>query len=368
MVRIAVVIPTLNEAESIEKVLDDVFNVLGGMDFEVLIVDGHSEDATVDIARSKGAKVIYQRNRGYGDALKTGFLHARNSLNADVLVMMDGDYTYDPKDIPNLVKPILEGQADMVVGNRFPKMEKGAMALLNKIGNKILSWFARKTLKINVHDTQCGIRAFKAELLDHMNLTCEGMPFATEMLAEARFAGAKIVETPVAYRPRIGEAKLNPIKDGFLILGTIIRLIRDTSPLLFFGTIGFILVVAGLAIPKNAPHQDEAWKLIDYLTKPETQVKILENVGFFPTVQEATGAIPSGPLKVLAEGVTAQSATPDAVVAMIPNLGEKGGQFTDAYRTAFQRIVLKGEDPETVVKELGPQIKALFQEMGQEIP
>ena len=131
---------------------------------------------------------------------------------------------------------------------------------------------------------------------------------------------------------------------------------------------GFILVVAGLAIPKNAPHQDEAWKLIDYLTKPETQVKILENVGFFPTVQEATGAIPSGPLKVLAEGVTAQSATPDAVVAMIPNLGEKGGQFTDAYRTAFQRIVLKGEDPETVVKELGPQIKALFQEMGQEIP
>ncbi|MBC7094245.1 ABC transporter substrate-binding protein [Thermococcus sp.] len=131
---------------------------------------------------------------------------------------------------------------------------------------------------------------------------------------------------------------------------------------------GFILVVAGLAIPKNAPNQDEAWKLIDYLTKPETQVKILENVGFFPTVQEATGAIPSGPLKVLAEGVTAQSATPDAVVAMIPNLGEKGGQFTDAYRTAFQRIVLKGEDPETVIKELGPQVKALFQEMGQEIP
>ncbi|MPW38981.1 extracellular solute-binding protein [Thermococcus sp. 101 C5] len=131
---------------------------------------------------------------------------------------------------------------------------------------------------------------------------------------------------------------------------------------------GFILVVAGLAIPKNAPHPDEAWKLIDYLTKPETQVKILENVGFFPTVQEATGAIPSGPLKVIAEGVTAQSATPDAVVAMIPNLGEKGGQFTDAYRTAFQRIVLKGEDPEAVVKELGPQVKQLFQEMGQEIP
>jgi glycosyltransferase involved in cell wall biosynthesis len=223
MVRIAVVIPTLNEAKSIGKVLDEVFNVLRGMDFEVLIVDGHSEDATVDIARSKGAKVIYQRNRGYGDALKTGFLHARNSLNPDVLVMMDGDYTYDPKDIPKLIKPILAGQADMVVGNRFPRMEKGAMTLVNKIGNKILSWVARRILKVNVHDTQCGIRAFKTELLNHMNLTCEGMPFATEMLAEAKFAGAKIVEVPVAYRVRIGSAKLNPIRDGFLILGLIIK-------------------------------------------------------------------------------------------------------------------------------------------------
>jgi dolichol-phosphate mannosyltransferase len=248
MVRIAVVIPTLNEAKSIGKVLDEVFNVLNGMDFEVLIVDGHSEDATVDIARSKGAKVIYQKNRGYGDALKTGFLHARNSLNADVIVMMDGDYTYDPKDIPKLIKPILAGQADMVLGNRFPKMEKGAMTLLNKIGNKILSWFARKTLKINVHDTQCGIRAFKTNLLDHMNLTCEGMPFATEMLAEARLAGAKMVETPVAYRPRIGDAKLNRIRDGLRILGTIVRLIRDTSPLLFFGVIGFVFMVAGVIL------------------------------------------------------------------------------------------------------------------------
>jgi len=131
---------------------------------------------------------------------------------------------------------------------------------------------------------------------------------------------------------------------------------------------GFILVVAGLAIPKGAPHPEEAWKLIDYLTRPETQVKILEKVGFFPTVKEASGILPEGPLKILAEGVTAQSSTPDAIVAMIPNLGAKGGEFKDIYRTAFERIVLKGEDPATVTKELKPKLIALFEEQGVEVP
>ena len=81
-----------------------------------------------------------------------------------------------------------------------------------------------------------------------MNLTCEGMPFATEMLVEAKFSDAKILEVPVHYRRRIGKSKLNPVKDGLMIFGTILRLIRDTSPLLFFGSIGFAFIVAGLVL------------------------------------------------------------------------------------------------------------------------
>lgn len=104
---------------------------------------------------------------------------------------------------------------------------------------------------------------------------------------------------------------------------------------------GFIVVLAGLAIPKNAPHPDEAWKLIDYLTKPETQVKVLEKVGFFPTVKEAENAVPEGPLKILVKGVTAQSSTKDALIVMIPNLGAKGGEFSGIYRDAFKRIILQ---------------------------
>ncbi|RLF89080.1 carbohydrate ABC transporter substrate-binding protein, partial [Thermococci archaeon] len=127
---------------------------------------------------------------------------------------------------------------------------------------------------------------------------------------------------------------------------------------------GFIVVLAGLAIPKNAPHPDEAWKLIDYLTQPETQVKVLEKVGFFPTVKEAANAVPEGPLKILVEGVTAQSSTKDALIVMIPNLGEKGGEFSGIYRDAFKRIILQGEDPQKVISELGPKLHNLFKEKG----
>lgn len=131
---------------------------------------------------------------------------------------------------------------------------------------------------------------------------------------------------------------------------------------------GFILVVAGLAIPKNAPNQDAAWKLIEYLTRPEVQVKVLQNVGFFPSINEAVGKIPEGPLKVMAQGVNAQVSAPDAILAMIPSLGPKGGEFTGTYRKAFERIVLNGEDIQTVLNELGPQLQKLFQETGSPLP
>ncbi len=131
---------------------------------------------------------------------------------------------------------------------------------------------------------------------------------------------------------------------------------------------GFILVVAGLAIPKNSPASQEAWALIEYLTRPEVQVKVLENVGFFPSVNEAVGKIPSGPLKVMAQGVNAQVSADDALLAMIPSLGPKGGEFTGTYRKAFERIVLQGEDIETVINELGPQLLKLFEEVGAPLP
>ena len=131
---------------------------------------------------------------------------------------------------------------------------------------------------------------------------------------------------------------------------------------------GYILVIAGLAIPKDAPNQEEAWKLIEYLTRPETQVKVLENVGFFPTVNEASGKITAGPLKVLAEGVNKQLSTPDSLVALIPSLGEKGGDFKNVYITAFEKIVLNGEDIQSTLNELYTTLMSLFEETGAPLP
>ena len=244
--RIVIVFPALNEREAVGKVLDDVKAVMDGYEHQLLVVDGHSTDGTDEIARGKGAEVIYQRGKGYGDALTTGFFYAKRRLDADVIVMMDADYTYDPKDIPALVQPILGDEADLVLGNRFAGLQKGAMSFVNRVGNRVLSLVAKLALKLNVYDTQSGMRAFRSKLLDSMDLVTGGMPFALEMLAEALSADARIHETPVSYRPRVGKTKLNPIKDGGRILGITLRLMFDTRPLLFFGGIGAVLAAVGL--------------------------------------------------------------------------------------------------------------------------
>jgi dolichol-phosphate hexosyltransferase len=246
-VTLAVVIPALNEEESIGKVIDEVRTVLDGNSYAVLIVDGHSTDRTREIASEMGARVILQRTRGYGDALRTGFLYAHRTLKADCVVMMDADLTYNPADIPPLVAPVLDGTADMVVGNRFATLQPKAMTRANRAGNGLITRLARLTLGLNLHDTQCGLRAFRASLVDYMTLDQEGMSFATEMIVDLSAQKARIVEIPVEYRPRSGKTKLNPVRDGFSILGTVIRLVRDTRPLLFFLSVSAILAVAGIA-------------------------------------------------------------------------------------------------------------------------
>jgi multiple sugar transport system substrate-binding protein len=132
---------------------------------------------------------------------------------------------------------------------------------------------------------------------------------------------------------------------------------------------GFIAVIAGLAIPKGAPNPDLGWKLIDYLTRPETQVAILEGVGFFPVVEEAAGVVPPGPVRIMAEGVTKQAAAPDAIVALLPiGLGGRVGEFTAIYRDAFSAIIVEGRPISEVLEELGELLFKLFEETGAPYP
>lgn len=243
---VLVVIPAMNEAASIGKIIDGVNSSLSNVNHKILVVDGKSTDGTDHITTSKGSLLIYQKGKGYGDALMTGFVYGKENTTAKVLVMIDADSTYAPQDVTRLVEPILNDEADFVIGNRFACMQKGSMTLVNRFGNRILSWLARRTLKIKFHDTQCGLRAFSTHLVDFINCRDGGMPFATEMLVDVMSASARIKEVPIKYFPRIGETKLNPLNDGARIISTILKLMRDTRPMTFFGLAGVILGITGL--------------------------------------------------------------------------------------------------------------------------
>lgn len=125
---------------------------------------------------------------------------------------------------------------------------------------------------------------------------------------------------------------------------------------------GYILVIAGLGIPKNAPDKENNWKLIEYLTRPSTQALILQGTGFFPVVKEAEKEITEGTLKILSAGVTRQASAPLGIPCLIPSLGALGGEFSNIYRMAFERIVLRKEDPNNVLPELSKRLEELFKQ------
>ena len=127
---------------------------------------------------------------------------------------------------------------------------------------------------------------------------------------------------------------------------------------------GYILVLAGLSIPEGSKNVEEIVKTIEFLTSPQTQVAILQNIGFFPVIKEAETAIPEGALRIIAQGVIKQSSTPDSIVSAIPGLGSKGGEFVETYRNAFTRIVLYGEPTDEVLPPLAKKLKNIFSEAG----
>ncbi len=241
---ITAVIPTMNEPAA-QDVIKDVFKALEGHNVEVLVVDKSSDDTPIR-AEKAGARVIYQFASGYGDAYITGFKHLGD--RCEIIVMLDGDKTYDPLELPKLIEPILREQADFVMGNRFADLKEGAMSSRNKFGNKTITAFVNRLYDLDISDSQSGMRAFKKDVLDAIDLNLTGMPFATEMIIEARRAGVRIAEVPISYYPRVGSAKLRPFKHGASIFGALLRMLRDYNPLMLFGSIGFLISILGAIV------------------------------------------------------------------------------------------------------------------------
>ncbi len=239
--KISVVIPTMNEP-GIESVLHDVFDALKNHYIEVILVDKSTDETPVRAAEFD-VKIIHQTGTGYGDAYITGFKHI--SKDSEVVVILDGDCTYDPYDIPALLKPVSDG-VDFVIGNRFALMDKQAMSKRNALGNKILTAMIRFLYHVQITDSQSGMRAIRRSVLDDLEMQSPHMPFASEMIIEAQKAGLTITEVPISYRKRVGQAKLDPFRDALSIVFMTIRLVRDYNPLVIFSPIGLILILIGL--------------------------------------------------------------------------------------------------------------------------
>jgi len=242
LLKVSVIIPTMNEP-AVSKVVDDARKALKHFDTEVIVVDKSTDD-TARKAKKAGAIVVPQEYSGYGNAYMAGF--ASVAHDTDIVVMMDGDNTYDAYEIPMLIDPISNGQADICLGNRFARMEQGAMNARNRLGNDVITRVINGLYRLRLKDSQTGFRALRKSALDVLTLDEDGMPFASEMIIDARKKSLRIVEVPITYRQRIGDAKLKAYKDGTLILTLIIRMVRDYNPFALFLSAGSVLILGSL--------------------------------------------------------------------------------------------------------------------------
>jgi glycosyltransferase involved in cell wall biosynthesis len=249
---VSVVIPCLNEAETIEQCVSSALEVLRRHDIagEVIVADNDSEDDSPLLAAAAGAVVVHEPERGYGSAYLAGFAVARGRY----IVMADADLTYDFEEIPRFLAE-LESGADMVIGNRMKNIHPGAMPWHHRyIGNPLLSGFLNLLFRTGIDDAHCGMRALRTDVLPQLALRTTGMEFASEMVIRAAKEHLVLAQFAIEYHPRGGESKLSSFRDGWRHLRFL--LVHSPNHLFIFpgavmaliGAIVEIIVIAHLGV------------------------------------------------------------------------------------------------------------------------
>ena len=210
---LSVIVPCLNEAENISQCVEAAWRGIerARIEGEVIVADNGSEDGSAELAEQAGARVIHEHRRGYGSAYIAGFAAARGTY----IVMADADLTYDFEEIPSFLRELRDG-ADMVIGDRMHNIHPGAMPWHHRyIGNPLLSGLLNLLFHTGVSDAHCGMRAFRRDRLEILQLRTTGMEFASEMVVRAAKERLDIREIPIEYHPRGGESKLSSFRDGW---------------------------------------------------------------------------------------------------------------------------------------------------------
>jgi hypothetical protein len=240
---VSVVMPCLDEAGMVGSCVGAARAALAeaGLTGEIVVVDNGSADGSAGLAAQAGARVVVEPRRGYGSAYLAGFANARGRF----IVMGDADGTYEFFALSRFIAELEDG-ADLVLGSRLRgNIEPGAMPWLHRrVGNPVLTGILNLFFHTRVSDAHCGLRAFRRELLDRLDLQAMGMELASEQLIRAAKLGLDVREIPIDYRPRHGRSKLAPFPDGWRHL----RLLLVHSPTWLFLVPGAAMVLGALVM------------------------------------------------------------------------------------------------------------------------
>jgi glycosyltransferase involved in cell wall biosynthesis len=220
--KLSIVVPIYNEAETVREMVDRVRSV--PFDKEIIMIDDASTDGTYEILKDLEAPDLviasHTRNRGKGAALRTGF----GMVRGDVVIVQDADLEYDPDDYPRLLKPIQEGQADVVFGSRFGGETHRVLFFWHYVGNRLLTTLSNMFTNLNLTDMETGYKVFRAEILRSLHFRSDRFGFEPEFTAKVARLGCRVYEVSISYHGRGYDAgKKITWKDGITAIGCIVR-------------------------------------------------------------------------------------------------------------------------------------------------
>lgn len=246
MKKIALLIPCYNEEVTIKKVIKDFKNELP--DLDIYVYDNNSKDLTAKLAQEEGAIVRHEYNQGKGNVVRRMF----REVEADIYVMVDGDDTYPANEVHKLIEPIINGEADMVIGDRLSNgtYKKENKRKFHEFGNNLVKKSINRLFKSNLKDIMTGYRAFSKMFVKNMPVLSEKFEIETEMTLHALDKRFIIKEVPIEYRdrPSGSVSKLNTIKDGIKVLKKIVKMYKDYKPMSFYLCFAIISALLGIVV------------------------------------------------------------------------------------------------------------------------